>query len=98
MLDAYKMLPSLALLFAFSAIPFLSGACPGHIAAREAAANASSPFVLGSDGPSPPATLGYTINHFGLLTNDLDAMTSFYVDIIGLRHIFTVSSSERIPW
>lgn len=83
----------LQILFAFCALPYLSLACSGCIAAREAAAN---PFALGTDPPAPPATLGYTLNHFSLTANDLDGMVTFYRDVLGMRLIFTVSLSHCV--
>ncbi|KAL3460602.1 hypothetical protein BJX64DRAFT_278350 [Aspergillus heterothallicus] len=47
-------------------------------------------FHVGDDGPAPPETLGYFINHFGLLTTNLDRLKHFYGDILGLRLIFDV--------
>ncbi|KAL4865803.1 hypothetical protein BDV12DRAFT_173900 [Aspergillus spectabilis] len=47
-------------------------------------------FKLGDDGPAPPETVGYFINHVGLLTTNLAALKSFYVDILGMRQIFDV--------
>lgn len=47
-------------------------------------------FTIGTDGPAPPETLGYFINHVGLLTNNLASMEHFYVDILGMRHLFHV--------
>ncbi|KAJ5218680.1 Glyoxalase/Bleomycin resistance protein/Dihydroxybiphenyl dioxygenase [Penicillium cinerascens] len=44
--------------------------------------------VISNDGPAASATLGYAINHFGLLTTNLGAMKHFYGDILGMRHIF----------
>ncbi|KAL2871482.1 VOC family protein [Aspergillus lucknowensis] len=58
--------------------------------------NSSTPglddlFHIGNDGPAPPETLGYFINHVGLLTTNLAALKHFYVDILGLRQIFDVT-------
>lgn len=47
-------------------------------------------FTIGTDGPAPPETLGYFINHVGLLTNNLPDMEHFYGDILGMRHLFHV--------
>lgn len=52
-----------------------------------------SPLTIGTDGPAPPATIGYTINHFALLVNNLTATRRFYGDILGMRHIFTFQAS-----
>jgi lactoylglutathione lyase len=82
--------PTTALL-ALSSYLLPISACPGHIAARQA--GALEGFALGEDGPAPPATLGFTINHFGLNVNDLDKMMDFYGNIIGMRHIFTYNAS-----
>ncbi|KAL4995557.1 Glyoxalase/Bleomycin resistance protein/Dihydroxybiphenyl dioxygenase [Aspergillus recurvatus] len=45
-------------------------------------------FQIGKDGPAPPETLGYFINHIGLLTTNLPALKRFYGDILGMRQIF----------
>ncbi|KAK5167632.1 uncharacterized protein LTR77_007331 [Saxophila tyrrhenica] len=88
------MLPLLAILFTLSSSLTFASACPGHLAARQAAANAtSSPFTLGEDPPAPPANLGYTLNHFSLIANNLTAMTAFYRDVLGLREIFSYIAS-----
>ncbi len=79
-----------AVLSTLSALPYLTNACAGHLAARQAGAGAS-PLTLGDDPPAAQATLGYTINHFSLIANDLDAMIAFYRDVLGLRQIFSVS-------
>lgn len=55
---------------------------------RSDAESSDNPFVIGNDGPAPEATLSYAINHFGLLTTNLDAMKNFYGNILGMRHIF----------
>ena len=57
--------------------------------------NASAePFELGNDPPADPATLGYTLNHFGLLVNNITASMHFYGEILGMRHIFTYRASS----
>ncbi|KAJ5160171.1 Glyoxalase/Bleomycin resistance protein/Dihydroxybiphenyl dioxygenase [Penicillium canariense] len=48
----------------------------------------NNPFVIGDDGPAPAATLGFAINHFGLLTTNLTGMKHFYGDILGMRLLF----------
>ncbi|KAK5713117.1 hypothetical protein LTR15_011479 [Elasticomyces elasticus] len=83
-------IPTVLTLLSF---PYLIAACPGHLAARQAASSATSPFLLGDDPPAAPATLGYTINHFALNVNDLNSMVTFYRDVLGLRHIFTYTAS-----
>lgn len=50
----------------------------------------SDTFIIGTDGPAPPETLGYFINHIGLLTTNLDAMKDFYGNTLGMRLIFDV--------
>ncbi|RDW72558.1 VOC family protein [Aspergillus mulundensis] len=47
-------------------------------------------FQIGEDGPAPPETVGYFINHVGLLTTNLPALKHFYGDILGMRQIFDV--------
>jgi lactoylglutathione lyase len=58
-------------------------------ACRPTNSSSSDVFVVGNDLPADPATLGYTMNHFALLVNDLDAMMNFYGEVLGMRHIFT---------
>ncbi|KAJ5690042.1 Glyoxalase/Bleomycin resistance protein/Dihydroxybiphenyl dioxygenase [Penicillium macrosclerotiorum] len=55
---------------------------------RSDTANPNNPFVIGDDGAAPLATLGYAINHFGLLTSNLKGMKQFYGDILGMRLLF----------
>ncbi|KAK2759954.1 hypothetical protein FQN54_002690 [Arachnomyces sp. PD_36] len=50
---------------------------------------------LGPNEPADPATLGYSVNHFGLVVKDLDATIDFYTKVIGMRHIFTYSASDK---
>lgn len=57
---------------------------------RSDTGSSDNPFVIGNDGPAPAATLGFAINHFGLLTMNLGAMKQFYGDILGMRHIFDI--------
>ena len=64
--------------------PPMSGPCQGP-----------KELTIGSDGPPPPETVGFKINHFALLVNDLAATRHFYGDILGMRHIFTYKASER---
>lgn len=51
--------------------------------------NASEAFQLGTDGPADPATLGYSLNHFGILVNDIEESVHFYTKVLGMRHVFT---------
>ena len=62
--------------------------------ACSAPTNSSDAFVLGDDGPADPATLGYTMNHFSLLVNDMEASMHFYGKILGMRHLFTFHASS----
>jgi lactoylglutathione lyase len=55
----------------------------------------TSPFVTGSDGPADTETLGYTINHFSLISSDLDKTRCFYGDVLGMRHIYTYHASPN---
>jgi lactoylglutathione lyase len=50
---------------------------------------------LGTDGPAEAATLGYTVNHFSLIVNDLAKTRHFYGKILGMRHIFTYDASAN---
>ncbi|KAL4927570.1 VOC family protein [Aspergillus undulatus] len=47
-------------------------------------------FQIGEDGPAPLETLGYFINHVGLLPTNLAPLKHFYHDILGMRLIFDV--------
>ena len=55
--------------------------------------SAPEAFELGTDGPADPATLGYTVNHFALIVNDIEASMHFYGKVLGMRHIFTYHAS-----
>ncbi|KAJ5122550.1 Glyoxalase/Bleomycin resistance protein/Dihydroxybiphenyl dioxygenase [Penicillium atrosanguineum] len=68
---------------AFGSIHYAQACTP-----RSDSGSTDNPFVFGNDGPAPAATLGFAINHFGLLTTNLDAMKQFYGDILGMRLIF----------
>lgn len=57
--------------------------------------NASEAFKIGQDGPADAATLGYSLNHFSLLVNDLEASTRFYTKILGMRHVFTFQATPE---
>lgn len=50
--------------------------------------NTDGPFTIGNDGPAPAATLGYAINHIGLVTKNLTGMKHFYGHIMGMRLLF----------
>ncbi|KAF2095753.1 hypothetical protein NA57DRAFT_59732 [Rhizodiscina lignyota] len=54
----------------------------------------SDMLTIGDDGPADPETLGYTLNHFGLIANNITAMMDFYGDVLGMRHIFTFHCSK----
>ncbi|KAF2161583.1 hypothetical protein M409DRAFT_27978 [Zasmidium cellare ATCC 36951] len=57
--------------------------------------NASDAFRIGQDGPADVATLGYSLNHFSLLVNDIDASMHFYNKILGMRHVFTFQATPE---
>lgn len=50
---------------------------------------------LGSDVPSDPATTGYSINHFAINTRNLTASVDFYIQVLGLRKLFTLQVSKH---
>ncbi|KAL4805878.1 hypothetical protein BDV18DRAFT_14272 [Aspergillus unguis] len=75
-------------------ILFLSMALQWATACDPDTSDPSGVFTVGTDGPAPPETLGYFINHFGLLTTDLSALKSFYQDILGMRLIFHVQLTD----
>lgn len=56
---------------------------------------APSPLELGPDEPADPATLGYSVTHFGLVVMDLEATLHFYTKVVGMRHIFTYHASDE---
>ena len=88
-------LPAILPLLLALVVPSPTLACAGHALAARAADNstANGKFTVGTDGPAPAATLGYTLNHFGLVVNDLDAMMHFYGQVLGMRHLFTYSTT-----
>jgi hypothetical protein len=52
--------------------------------------HASAPsFALGDDGRADPETLGYTMNHFALLTSNITATQHFYGKVLGMRTVFS---------
>lgn len=53
-------------------------------------------MTMGSNAPSDPATLGYSINHLSLNVRNLTASLAFYQTVLGLRHIFTVQPAPRL--
>lgn len=70
----------------------LISACPPLPDKRDT--NGSTAFDIGADGPADPATIGYTINHFALVVNDINATQHFYGDILGMRHVFTFHATN----
>ncbi|CAG7941776.1 unnamed protein product [Penicillium salamii] len=48
----------------------------------------SETFIIGTDGPAPTATLGFALNHIGLVTTNLAEMKTFYGEILGMRLLF----------
>ncbi|KAI1844486.1 hypothetical protein JX265_010019 [Neoarthrinium moseri] len=56
---------------------------------------ASDDFIIGNDPPADPATIGYTINHFSLVANNITASVDFYGRILGMRHVFTFHASPE---
>lgn len=80
-----------ALAVACVMLPSLTLACPPSLTKRQS----SDAFVLGSDGPADQATLGYTMNHFSFVVNDMEAMMHFYGKILGMRHIFTYHATPK---
>ena len=62
-----------------------------HSADSDSVENA---FTIGTDSSADAATLGYTMNHFALLVNDIDASMHFYGKVLGMRHIFTYQATS----
>lgn len=52
-------------------------------------------ITLHDDCPADPATLGYTINHFCLISKNLTATEQFYGNVLGLRRLFTYHASNK---
>lgn len=69
-------------------LALLLASCAHACSPRSDGGEPNSPFVIGNDGPAPAETLGYAINHLGLLTTNLEAMKHFYGDILGMRLLF----------
>lgn len=69
-------------------LPLLLASCAQACSPRSDAGDSNNPIVVGKDGPAPAESLGYAINHFGLLTTNLEAMKHFYGDILGMRLLF----------
>jgi len=51
--------------------------------------NNTEVFAFGPDEYPPLETIGWNINHFSLFVNDLAASLEFYVNVLGMRRIFT---------
>lgn len=47
------------------------------------------PQTIGTDPKQPSETIGYSLNHFALVVEDIDAIMRFYGEILGFRHIVT---------
>ena len=76
---------------------FLLGIATNHLRPVNGHSNhddSTDAFILGNDGPADPATIGYTINHFGLLVNNITASMHFYGEVLGMRHVFTYHASS----
>lgn len=55
----------------------------------------NSQFIIGTDGPADPATLGYTLNHVALQVQNITATRAFYGEVLGFRHVFTFVESDN---
>ena len=71
---------------------FFAHACGPSVDAR---CQGPKELTVGTDGPAPLETRGYSINHFALISNDLNATRKFYGNILGMRHVFTYDASDR---
>lgn len=69
-------------------LALLLASCAQACSPRSNSGDPKTPFVVGNDGPAPGATLGYAINHIGLLTTNLEAMKHFHGNILGMRLLF----------
>lgn len=66
-----------------------------HGCALEARQDAPPDFMtIGDDGPAPPATLGFSLNHLSLVVRNLTASMEFYGNVLGMRHLFTAQLSK----
>lgn len=94
----FRSFSALHLLLATSLVSSVQ-ACLSHNTAKGTAAAANDTsggaFKLGDDGPADLETLGYTLNHFGLAVNDMDAMKYFYGEVLGMRTLFTFQASPE---
>jgi lactoylglutathione lyase len=79
---------SLAFLLSAVSVPTLACKPPAQ------SGDSNSPLTIGDDGPADPETLGYSVNHFSLNSNNLTATQEFYGGILGMRHLFTYHASE----
>lgn len=69
-------------------LALLLASCAHACSPRSDSGDPNNPIVVGNDEPAPAETLGYAINHFGLLTTNLAAMKYFYGNILGMRLLF----------
>lgn len=81
-----SILPSLAFIFASSLIQVKG--CDHANASADA-------LTIGSNKPSDPATIGYNLNHFGLVVNDVNTSLHFYTEVLGMRHLFTFRATSN---
>jgi lactoylglutathione lyase len=79
---------------ALSILPFSASACDPQMMVRQAN-DSSSPFTYtqGTDGPPDLATLGYFVNHIGLLVSNSTASREWYSKVLGMRHVFTFDNA-----
>ncbi|PVH67322.1 hypothetical protein DL98DRAFT_662678 [Cadophora sp. DSE1049] len=68
--------------------------CSSHFA-ENSSHNTTETLEIGTDGTANAETIGYTINHFALISNNLTATWEFYGTLLGMRHNFTYSASEN---
>lgn len=55
----------------------------------------SSQITLHDDCPADAATLGFTINHFCLISKNLTTTEQFYGTVLGMRRLFTYHASDK---
>lgn len=80
----------------FLFFPLLSALASACLTVPPPTDNNTSPFQLGPDVRSDPATAGYFSNHISLNVRNLTASLEFYSNVLGLREIFTYRATEHM--
>lgn len=84
-------LPIANLVSATALLPIFAGA----VSCGPDKSNGTYPrLTIGPDVVPDPATAAYSMNHFALLVNDLDASLDFYTRILGMRVVHRVEPTS----